>query len=769
MNFKKGLALFLCLAILLSSGAGAAFASVKISAKLISMDGDVQVIRAGGEKPFKAFVNMRLTEGDRIITGSNGTAKVQMEDDVIITLAENTRIYLSELRGSQGAQQSSINLQSGAVGSSVGKKLTDNSRFEIKTPTAVMGVRGTEFFTQYYNGNVDVRVVNGTVEVSVSVTSTGNIAGPGATAVQTYTFPVTSLQQVNFGEETPLSQLQQQPPQPLGLIGMPQPFLDRIQEISQQSPGVIPPEIINTIDQAVESARISIQNRMDNPNIVPSELESFIAGRIEGSLFPGLPNFGLPPMLIMPPPPSFFPGGGGPTVDFGGDDGGTTPVLVDFFMHREMEIEFHEDSDNQYNNYLNITLTFNRPVDPSSLLDNPFTLQAITAPITNGSYIASIGDEPNQVILSRVSYRDLPCKLENYAFVVAAPSGIKDTQGNSINGTREAIYAADFLSTTASGDEFTQISPGTSANIGNLYIKENEIHALIPGRTIELNLRENAIWTTAPVAAVTTGDKITIGLGTIINDGDTVQYTLAGSYSTDEVTITFSGGAIEAELNPGNKDVNVTFAGTSTGVEGTIKVAQIEAAGSIDHIAVSKLSVDPTDASLIASGDTLTITPTITPVNATNQNVIWSSTYEGVATVSNGVVTPIAAGSTYIEAKAEDNVEITSRTKIEVKAGVTATLLDYQAQNLSAVVSLVGDTFSAKAVDSSKWIIYFGNTEPSEPVITLQGEAGQATGVTINFTGTAASGTLTITPKAEALSSGIQGETIGIEVVELPY
>lgn len=331
MNLKKGLALFLCLAILLSSGAGAAFASVKISAKLISMEGDVQIIRAGGEKPFKAFVNMRLTEGDRIITGADGTAKVQMEDDVIITLAENTRIYLSELRGSQGAQQSSINLQSGAVGSSVGKKLTDNSRFEIKTPTAVMGVRGTEFFTQYYNGNVDVRVVNGTVEVSVSITATGGVAGPGATAVQTYTFPVTSLQQVNFGQETPLSQLQQ-PPQPLGLIGLPLPFLDRVQEINQQVPGTIPQNIINTIDQAVESARILVQTNMNNPNIVPSELESFIAGRIAGNLLPGLPNFGLQQMQIIPPPPppppQFFPpsfGGGGSTIDFGGDDGGNPP------------------------------------------------------------------------------------------------------------------------------------------------------------------------------------------------------------------------------------------------------------------------------------------------------------------------------------------------------------------------------------------------------------------------------------------------------------
>jgi hypothetical protein len=325
MNFKKGLALFLCLAIFLSGGAGMAFASVKISAKLISMEGDVQVIRAGGEKPFKAFVNMRLTEGDRIITGSNGTAKVQMEDDVIITLAENTRIYLSELRGSQGAQQSSINLQSGAVGSSVGKKLTDNSRFEIKTPTAVMGVRGTEFFTQYYNGNVDVRVVNGTVEVSVSVTETGGVAGPGATAVQTYTFPVAALQQVNFGEQTPLSQLQQ-PPQSLVLIGLPLPFLDRVQEINQQIPGAIPQDVINTIDQAVQSAIQTTQDRMSDPNLSPSELESFIEGVIAGNLEASLPSFAPPGMEIPPLPPQISPplsgGGGG---DSGGDDGGTTP------------------------------------------------------------------------------------------------------------------------------------------------------------------------------------------------------------------------------------------------------------------------------------------------------------------------------------------------------------------------------------------------------------------------------------------------------------
>jgi hypothetical protein len=103
MNLKKSLALFLCIALLLTSGAGAAFASTKVSAKILSLDGDVQVVRSGGEKPFVAFVNMRLTEGDQVITGTKGWAEIQMDDEVVITLAENTRIYLSELRGSAGA------------------------------------------------------------------------------------------------------------------------------------------------------------------------------------------------------------------------------------------------------------------------------------------------------------------------------------------------------------------------------------------------------------------------------------------------------------------------------------------------------------------------------------------------------------------------------------------------------------------------------------------------------------------------------------------
>ena len=47
-------------------------------------------------------------------------------------------------------------------------------------------------------------------------------------------------------------------------------------------------------------------------------------------------------------------------------------------------------------------------------------------------------------------------------------------------------------------------------------------------------------------------------------------------------------------------------------------------------------------------GEVLTLTATVTPGDASNKNVSWSSSNESVATVSNGVVTAVGAGSAII-------------------------------------------------------------------------------------------------------------------------
>lgn len=67
-------------------------------------------------------------------------------------------------------------------------------------------------------------------------------------------------------------------------------------------------------------------------------------------------------------------------------------------------------------------------------------------------------------------------------------------------------------------------------------------------------------------------------------------------------------------------------------------------------IPVSAISVDKATLTLAADGATGTITATISPSNATNKKVTWESSDETVATVADGVVTPVTAGTATITA-----------------------------------------------------------------------------------------------------------------------
>lgn len=72
-----------------------------------------------------------------------------------------------------------------------------------------------------------------------------------------------------------------------------------------------------------------------------------------------------------------------------------------------------------------------------------------------------------------------------------------------------------------------------------------------------------------------------------------------------------------------------------------------------DDVSVTGVSLDKTSAELDVGG-TLTLTKTIEPANATNQNVSWSSSDENVATVANGTVTAKTAGTAVITVKTAD-------------------------------------------------------------------------------------------------------------------
>ena len=83
-------------------------------------------------------------------------------------------------------------------------------------------------------------------------------------------------------------------------------------------------------------------------------------------------------------------------------------------------------------------------------------------------------------------------------------------------------------------------------------------------------------------------------------------------------------------------------------------------------VSVTGVSLNPTTASLIVGGETVTLVATILPENATNQNVTWSSNNASVATVSNsGVVTGVSEGTATITATTQDG-EFTATSTVTV-------------------------------------------------------------------------------------------------------
>ena len=71
-------------------------------------------------------------------------------------------------------------------------------------------------------------------------------------------------------------------------------------------------------------------------------------------------------------------------------------------------------------------------------------------------------------------------------------------------------------------------------------------------------------------------------------------------------------------------------------------------------VKVSSVSLNPSSLSLTKKGQTARLSATVSPSNATNKSINWSSSNSNVATVSNGVVTAVGNGSATITATAAD-------------------------------------------------------------------------------------------------------------------
>ena len=90
-------------------------------------------------------------------------------------------------------------------------------------------------------------------------------------------------------------------------------------------------------------------------------------------------------------------------------------------------------------------------------------------------------------------------------------------------------------------------------------------------------------------------------------------------------------------------------------------------------VEVTSVTLDSTSVTLI-EGEDYTLTATISPYNADNQKVLWSSDNSSVASVKDGVVTAIKVGTATITAISDDGGKTATCTvtvAIEIEAETT--------------------------------------------------------------------------------------------------
>ena len=136
----------------------------------------------------------------------------------------------------------------------------------------------------------------------------------------------------------------------------------------------------------------------------------------------------------------------------------------------------------------------------------------------------------------------------------------------------------------------------------------------------------------------------------------------------------------------------------------------------------------------VTIGETLQLTATVAPENASNPTVTWSSSDDAIATVdANGLVTAVAAGTAIITASTNDGSNLTASCEVTVKQLAVSLTLDKTAAEVT-----VGETLLLNAT------VLPDNT--SNPAVTWASSNDAVATVDANGLVTAvAAGTATIT------------------------
>lgn len=157
-----------------------------------------------GPRVALAFSGTKVFWGDLVTTLQDGRARISLDDGSILNVGSNSSLRI--VQHDAKSQRTELQLAYGRLRASAIRLAQPNSSFQVRTPTAVAGVVGTEFVLTYENGISELSVIEGSVNfcniaappkcVTVGAGYTSTIRGDNAPSQPTPTPPGTATEDI---------------------------------------------------------------------------------------------------------------------------------------------------------------------------------------------------------------------------------------------------------------------------------------------------------------------------------------------------------------------------------------------------------------------------------------------------------------------------------------------------------------------------------------------------------------------------------------------
>lgn len=156
--------------------------------EIVYLEGEPQVTRGGEVLTWEVDFGFPIENFDQVSSGRHGLVEIAMDPstgmDATVTVQPNTSFYFQIEELADGGRRGTVEMLSGTVAMRV-NRLAGNNQVNVRTQSAVMGVRGTDFDVSIAGpGDILVTAKEGRVECTDS-SGASLFAEPGQVVEQT--------------------------------------------------------------------------------------------------------------------------------------------------------------------------------------------------------------------------------------------------------------------------------------------------------------------------------------------------------------------------------------------------------------------------------------------------------------------------------------------------------------------------------------------------------------------------------------------------------